>query len=150
MLISKSRYLSLFNVFFFLTKYFIIFGKDEDQGHRDRGLPRTKDHILYFAIEQSILGLFFVWTRFSSLFLFLFFCYHGWSDCFVDDQLEVRWVFWWWLNIIFLLFSFIYVDDQWTRISNVHKEFLFWFCQYVLHRRQCISRCRQMAETLTC
>ena len=45
MLISKSRYLSLFNVFFFLTKYFIIFGKDADQGHR--GLPRTKDHILY-------------------------------------------------------------------------------------------------------
>ena len=45
MLISKSRYLSLFNVFFFLTKYFIIFGKDADQGHR--GLARTKDHILY-------------------------------------------------------------------------------------------------------
>ena len=45
MLISKWRYLSLFNVFFFLTKYFIIFGKDADQGHR--GLPRTKDHILY-------------------------------------------------------------------------------------------------------
>ena len=28
-----------------MTKYFIIFGKDADQGHR--GLPRTKDHILY-------------------------------------------------------------------------------------------------------
>ena len=47
MLISKSRYLSLFNVFFFLTKYFIIFGKDTDQGHR--GLARTKDYILYLS-----------------------------------------------------------------------------------------------------
>ena len=45
MLISKSQYLSLFNVFFFSTKYFIIFGKGADQGHR--GLARTKDHILY-------------------------------------------------------------------------------------------------------
>ena len=45
MLISKSRYLSLFNVFFFSTKYFIIFGKVADQGHRR--LARTKDHILY-------------------------------------------------------------------------------------------------------
>ena len=41
MLISKSRYLSLFNLFFFLTKYFIIFGKVVHQGHR--GLARTKD-----------------------------------------------------------------------------------------------------------
>ena len=44
-LISKSWYLSLFNVFFFSTKYFIIFRKVEDQGHRR--LARTKDHKLY-------------------------------------------------------------------------------------------------------
>ena len=50
MLISKSRYLSLFNVFFFSTKYFIIFGKVADQGNR--WLARTKDHILYFTILQ--------------------------------------------------------------------------------------------------
>ena len=48
MLISKSRYLSLFNVFFFSTKYFIIFGKVAEQGHR--GLARAKDHILYKVI----------------------------------------------------------------------------------------------------
>ena len=51
MLITKSRYLWLFNVFFLLTKHFIIFGKDADQGHR--GLARTKDHILYTLIGKS-------------------------------------------------------------------------------------------------
>ena len=46
MLISKSRYLSLFNVFFFFsTKHFIIFGKVADQGHR--GLARTNARTSY-------------------------------------------------------------------------------------------------------
>ena len=52
MLISKSRYLSLFNVFFFSTKYFIIFGKVADQGHR--GLARTKDHICTTNTTRSL------------------------------------------------------------------------------------------------
>ena len=45
---SKSQYLSLFDVFFFSTKYFIIFGKVADQGHR--GLLQTKDRILYIYL----------------------------------------------------------------------------------------------------
>ena len=50
MLISKSRHLSLFPYFFFSTKYFVIFGKVADQGHRR--LARTKDHILYIAFTH--------------------------------------------------------------------------------------------------
>ena len=46
-LISKSLYFSLFNVFFFSTKYPIIFGKVADQRHC--GLARIKDHILYIC-----------------------------------------------------------------------------------------------------
>ena len=58
MLISKSRYLSLFNVFFFSTKYFIIFGKGADQGHR--GLARTKD-ILYSLVYPYLTYCVSVW-----------------------------------------------------------------------------------------
>ena len=56
MLISKSRYLSLFNGFFWSTKYFIIFGKDADQApHTVQGTEELFVMAWVVASEVKIL-----------------------------------------------------------------------------------------------
>ena len=66
MLISKSRYLSLFNLLFFSTKYFIIFRKVADQG------PHTVPVYITYCLFSSTFGNEGQFSVVIVVFFFLF------------------------------------------------------------------------------
>ena len=55
MLSSKSQYLSLFDVFFFSTKYFIIFGKVADQGQGPHSVHLLNMRFLVDLVVQLVM-----------------------------------------------------------------------------------------------